>query len=77
MSDNERTILKISGFLFGWAFSIVQYLFIAGIMFLVSYVVPSETNIWLVSAIVMLLWKNHTFIRLATAITIAENERKS
>lgn len=76
MSNGEKTILKISGFLFGWAFSIIQYLVIVGIMFLISYVIPSETNIWLVAAVVMLLWKNHTLIKLAIDITIKNKERK-
>lgn len=77
MSDDEKVIIKISGFLFGWAFSIVQYLIIAGVMFLISYVVPSGINPWLVAVIVMLLWKNHTFIRLAIDVTIRERERES
>ena len=70
MSDNQKSIMVISGYIAGWLISIVQYFIIVGIMVLINYVIPGEANPWLVAIVVMLIWRNNTLINLATKVNI-------
>ena len=70
MSDNQKSIMVISGYIAGWLISIVQYFIIVGIMVLINYVIPGEANPWLVAMVVMLIWRNNTLINLATKVNI-------
>lgn len=78
MSDNQRLTMIVIGHITGWFVSIVQYFIIVGIMMLINYVIPGEANPWLVAMIVMLIWRNNTFVKLAirSSIQKAEKERK-
>ena len=55
MSDERRNFLLYFGRVFVWFFAIVQYLAIVGIMYLLSLIIPTDTNVWLVGLIVLML----------------------
>ena len=55
MSDERRNFLLQFGRVFVWFLAIVQYLGIVGIMYLLSLVIPTDANIWLVGLIVSML----------------------
>lgn len=61
MSDKQRNFLLQFGRVFVWFLAIVQYLGIVGIMYLISLVIPTDANVWLVGLIVsMLVYINAT-----------------
>ena len=74
MSDNQKSIMVISGYIAGWLISIVQYFIIVGIMMLINYVIPGEANPWLVAMVVMLIWRNNAFIKIALKNSIQKVE---
>ena len=55
MSDERRNFLLYFGRVFVWLFAIVQYLAIVGIMYLLSLIIPTDANVWLVGLIVLML----------------------
>ena len=55
MSDERRNFLLQFGRVFVWFLAIVQYLGIVGIMYLLSLVIPTDANVWLVGLIVSML----------------------
>ena len=76
MSDNQKSIMVISGYIAGWLISIVQYFIIVGIMVLINYVIPGEANPWLVAMVVMLIWINNAFVKLAIKNSIQKVEEE-
>ena len=76
MSDNQKSIMVISGYIAGWLISIVQYFIIVGIMVLINYVIPGEANPWLVAMVVMLIWRNNAFVKLAIKSSIQKVEEE-
>lgn len=76
MSDNQKSIMVISGYIAGWLISIVQYFIIVGIMVLINYVIPGEANPWLVAMVVMLIWRNNAFVKLAIKNSIQKVEEE-
>ena len=76
MSDNQKSIMAISGYIAGWLISIVQYFIIVGIMVLINYVIPGEANPWLVAMVVMLIWRNNAFVKLAIKNSIQKVEEE-
>ena len=76
MSDNQKSIMVISGYIAGWLISIVQYFIIVGIMVLINYVIPGEANPWLVAMVVMLIWRNNAFVKLAIKNSVQKVEEK-
>lgn len=55
MSDERRNFLLYISRIFVWFFAIVQYLAIVGIMYLLSLIIPTDANVWLVGLIVLML----------------------
>lgn len=55
MSDERRNFLLFFSRIFVWFFAIVQYLAIIGIMYLLSLIIPTDANVWLVGLIVLML----------------------
>lgn len=55
MSDERRNFLLYFGRVFVWFFAIAQYLAIVGIMYLLSLIIPTDANVWLVGLIVLML----------------------
>lgn len=55
MSDERRGFLLFLNRIFVWFFAIVQYLAIVGIMYLLSLIIPTDANVWLVGLIVLML----------------------
>ena len=55
MSDERRNFLLFFNRIFVWFFAIAQYLAIVGIMYLLSMIIPTDANIWLVGLIVLML----------------------
>lgn len=55
MSNERRNFLLYSSRIFVWFFAIVQYLAIVGIMYLLSLIIPTDANVWLVGLIVLML----------------------
>lgn len=55
MSDERRNFLLQFGRIFVWFLAIVQYLGIVGIMYLLSLIIPTDANVWLVGLIVSML----------------------
>ena len=76
MSDNKKSIMVVSGYIAGWLISIVQYFIIVGIMVLINYVIPGEANPWLVAMVVMLIWRNNAFVKLAIKNSIQKVEEE-
>ena len=76
MSDNQKSIMVVSGYIAGWLISIVQYFIIVGIMMLINYVIPGEANPWLVAMVVMLIWRNNAFVKLAIKNSIQKVEEE-
>lgn len=76
MSDNQKSIMVVSGYIAGWLISIVQYFIIVGIMVLINYVIPGEANPWLVAMVVMLIWRNNAFVKLAIKNSIQKVEEE-
>lgn len=68
MSDKKRAFILQFGLFFCWGFAIVQYFLVVGIMYLLSIVIPTEANIWLVGLIVLVL----LYINKVTKITTKE-----
>ena len=76
VSDNQKSIMVISGYIAGWLISIVQYFIIVGIMVLINHVIPGEANPWLVAMVVMLIWRNNAFVKLAIKNSIQKVEEE-
>lgn len=76
MSDNQKSGALFLGYILGWIVSIVQYLTIVGIMVLINYIIPGEANAWLVAVIVMLLWRNNAFVKLAAQHVLKDIEKE-
>ena len=76
MSDNQKSIMVVSGYIAGWLISIVQYFIIVGIMVLINYIIPGEANPWLVAMVVMLIWRNNAFVKLAIKNSIQKVEEE-
>lgn len=76
MSDNQKSGALFLGYILGWIVSIVQYFTIVGIMVLINYIIPGEANAWLVAVIVMLLWRNNAFVKLAARHVIKDIEKE-
>ena len=76
MSDNQKSIMVISGYIAGWIISIVQYFIIVGIMVLINYIIPGEANPWLVAMVVMLIWRNNAFVKLTIKNSIQKVEEE-
>ena len=55
MSNERRNFLLYFSRIFVWFFAIVQYLAIVGIMYLLSLIIPTDANVWLVGLIVLML----------------------
>lgn len=55
MSDERRNFLLFFSRIFVWFFAIAQYLAIVGIMYLLSLIIPTDANVWLVGLIVLML----------------------
>ena len=45
-------------------------------MVLINYVLPGEANPWLIAVIVMLLWRNNAFVKLAIKNSIQKVEEE-
>lgn len=76
MSDNQKSGMVLLGYIVGWTISIVQYFIIVGIMMLINYVIPGEANPWLVAMVVMLIWRNSGFVKLAVQNSIKSIEKE-
>ena len=76
MSDDQRLAMIVIGHIAGWFVSIVQYFIIVGIMVLINYVIPGEANPWLVAMVVMLIWRNNAFVKLAIKNSIQKVEEE-
>lgn len=76
MSDNQRLAMIVIGYIIGWFVSIVQYFIIVGIMVLINYVIPGEANPWLVAMVVMLIWRNNAFIKIALKNSVQKVEEE-
>ena len=76
MSDNQKSIMVVSGYIAGWLISIVQYFIIVGIMVLINYIIPGEANPWLVAMVVMLIWRNNAFVKLAIKNSVQKVEEE-
>lgn len=76
MSENQKSGALFLGYILGWIISIVQYLTIVGIMVLINYVIPGEANPWLIAVIVMLLWRNNAFVKLAAQHVLKDIEKE-
>lgn len=76
MSDNQKSGMAVLGYIVGWIISIVQYFIIVGIMMLINYVIPGEANPWLVAMVVMLIWRNSGFVKLAVKHSINSIEKE-
>ena len=76
MSDSQRLAMIVIGHITGWFVSIVQYFIIVGIMVLINYVIPGEANPWLVAMVVMLIWRNNAFVKLAIKSSIQKVEEE-
>lgn len=76
MTDNQKSGMVLLGFILGWIVSIIQYFIIVGIMMLINYVIPVEANSWLVAMIVMLIWRNNAFVKLAAQHTVKSIEKE-
>lgn len=76
MSDNQKSGMVFLGYIAGWAISIVQYFVIVGIMMLINYVITSEANPYLVAMVVMLIWRNNGFVKLAIQDSIKKAKEK-
>lgn len=76
MTDNQKSGMAVLGYIVGWIISIVQYFIIVGIMMLINYVIPGEANPWLVAMVVMLIWRNSGFVKLATQNSINSIEKE-
>lgn len=55
MSDERRNFLLFFNRIFVWFFATAQYLAIVGIMYLLSLIIPTDANVWLVGLIVLML----------------------
>lgn len=76
MTDNQKSGMAVLGHIVGWVISIVQYFIIVGIMVLINYVIPGEANPWLVAMVVMLIWRNNAFVKLAVQHSIKSIEKE-
>lgn len=76
MSDDQRLAMIVIGYIIGWFVSIVQYFIIVGIMVLINYVIPGEANPWLVAMVVMLIWRNNAFIKIALKNSVQKVEEE-
>ena len=76
MSDDQRLAMIVIGHIIGWFVSIVQYFIIVGIMVLINYVIPGEANPWLVAMVVMLIWRNNAFIKIALKNSVQKVEEE-
>lgn len=76
MTDNQKSGMAVLGYIVGWIISIVQYFIIFGIMMLINYVIPGEANPWLVAMVVMLIWRNSGFVKLAVQHSIKSIEKE-
>lgn len=64
MSDERRGFLLFLNRIFVWFFAIAQYLAIVGIMYLLSLIIPTDANVWLVGLIVLMLVHVNTMSKL-------------
>lgn len=76
MTDKQKSGMVLLGFVGGWVISIIQYFIIVGIMMLINYVIPGEANPWLVAMVVMLIWRNNAFLKLAVQHSIKSIEKE-
>lgn len=76
MTDNQKSGMVFLGYILGWIVSIIQYFIIVGIMMLINYVIPGEANPWLVAMVVMLIWRNNTFVKLAVQHVVKDIEKE-
>ena len=76
MSDGQKSATVFLGYIVGWIISIVQYFVIVGIMMLINYVITSEANPYLVAMVVMLIWRNNGFVKLAVQHSIKKAKEK-
>lgn len=76
MTDNQKSGMAFLGYIVGWVISIVLYFIIVGIMMLINYVITSEANPYLVAMVVMLIWRNNSFIKLAVKHSVNSTEKE-
>lgn len=76
MTDNQKSGMVFLGYIVGWTISIIQYFIIVGVMMLINYVITSEANPYLVAMVVMLIWRNNSFVKLAVQNSIKKMKEK-
>lgn len=76
MPDKQKAFLITFGYFFFWLLAIIQYFVIVGIMYLMTIVIPSDTNIWLVGLIIVVLIYVHKLGKVGTKSTIEKMEDK-
>lgn len=76
MSDKKRAFILQFGLFFCWGFAVVQYFLVVGIMYLLSMVIPTEANIWLVGLIVLALLYINKVTEIVTKEVFKEMEEE-
>ena len=72
---SRNTILFLS-YILSLGLNIVFYLCITFLMWLINLIIQSDINVWIVSAIVFVIWMTHRTARNVSISVVNDLERK-